>query len=681
MILRNSLLHDRTSERLSILRVLDVDRDHDACWVFDCTKKRTHPAPARVSDLQAALDRGDLELMTTDPYQTLIGEQDIPENRRAERDRRFSVIEPLKDVWDPGLRASVIKEAANGPRASMASQYRWLEAFWRGGQVKNALVPGWDKRGGAGKRRVAVAGQPKRGRPGGTQVNTTAEIEVLFERGIRLFAGKRVSIKQVYLKTMGRFFASDWRIGPDGTPYPIPKAKGDTPTYDQFHYYYTQRGKVAAQDRRRESGQRPATFVARDSLLRPGSVYQIDAFYTDIYLVSSVDRSKVIDKPATVHVVTDVVTGLIPGLSITTGAPKWVGAMRALINAFTPKVEFCALLGVPIQPEEWPALGLPAAITGDRGEMESYASDNLANNLNILTNNTVAYRPWTKSFIERTIGTIKQQLIRPLPGAKDPDRKPHQRTEKPNATLTERELLALLVAYVVKHNNGDPIHKYSLTPEMRADHVIPIPAVLWEWEIENGGSDLRPAPDPERLRLMLLPREEKVTEARGAIRFPGGILYRPSRPIQANWYTDPDKGRLTVAYDPGLVDDVHMCIPGGQFVPCSLVDQNLSGLSFNEARLELKADGKTWRMPPEAARVQAVVFESRKRRITSAATQLTKQAVSERQGGEAVASARQLEHKAGFEGAAPLLPHRPAFVDNGTATASRRALLEGDDDQ
>ena len=64
----------------------------------------------------------------------------------------------------------------------------------------------------------------------------------------------------------------------------------------------------------------------------PGSVYQIDATIGDLYLVSKLDRSRIIGRP-TIYFVIDVFSRLVTGFNVSLENPSWVGAMLALDNA------------------------------------------------------------------------------------------------------------------------------------------------------------------------------------------------------------------------------------------------------------------------------------------------------------------------------------------------------------
>ena len=126
-------------------------------------------------------------------------------------------------------------------------------------------------------------------------------------------------------------------------------------------------------------------------LMGPGSQYQIDATVGDIYLVSQFDRSNIIGRPV-MYFVLDAFSRMVTGMYVGLEGPSWVGAMMAIANAASDKTAYCREYGIRITEEEWPCHHIPAAILGDRGEMESRNADNLVSMLGIRIENIPPYR-------------------------------------------------------------------------------------------------------------------------------------------------------------------------------------------------------------------------------------------------------------------------------------------------
>ena len=72
-----------------------------------------------------------------------------------------------------------------------------------------------------------------------------------------------------------------------------------------------------------------------------------------------------------IYFVIDVWSRLIVGVYIGFEGPSWIGAMMALINMVTPKVEFCRQFGIEISHDQWPSHHAPRTILADRGELMS----------------------------------------------------------------------------------------------------------------------------------------------------------------------------------------------------------------------------------------------------------------------------------------------------------------------
>ena len=61
---------------------------------------------------------------------------------------------------------------------------------------------------------------------------------------------------------------------------------------------------------------------------------------------------------------------MICGIYVGLESGSYLGAMMALLNATTDKVEFCKQYGIEIEEKDWPVHHLPESITADRGELE-----------------------------------------------------------------------------------------------------------------------------------------------------------------------------------------------------------------------------------------------------------------------------------------------------------------------
>ncbi|HEY2975968.1 MAG TPA: hypothetical protein VGJ48_25870, partial [Pyrinomonadaceae bacterium] len=143
----------------------------------------------------------------------------------------------------------------------------------------------------------------------------------------------------------------------------------------------------------------------------PGSLYQIDATILNLYLVSALDRTRIVGR-AVLYNCIDVFSSALPGFAIMLEGPSWVGAMLALDNVCMDKVAFCAELGIDITEDEWPCKGLPTALLADRGELEGYNADTLVNAFGMRVHNTGVRRADWKGFVERSFGLADEKVVK-----------------------------------------------------------------------------------------------------------------------------------------------------------------------------------------------------------------------------------------------------------------------------
>src|SRR5262249_544134 len=108
----------------------------------------------------------------------------------------------------------------------------------------------------------------------------------------------------------------------------------------------------------------------------PASIYELDSTVADNYVVSALDRNRILGRPI-VYFVKDVFSRLIAGIGVTLHGPSWETAMIAVENTMVDKVAFCKEFGIYIAPWQWPSQHLPRAIRADRGEFLSKNSDTL----------------------------------------------------------------------------------------------------------------------------------------------------------------------------------------------------------------------------------------------------------------------------------------------------------------
>jgi hypothetical protein len=581
-----------------IERIIWIDVAVGQVVTIELTDRRVLPLLRQCDEIISALETGAARVAVIDPSAgRLRTEQEIPERSRRRRDEAWELIAPLvadgaiEIMLSRKMRGKRIAEIAQQSGRSKSVIYGFLERYWKGGGNKNALLPNFDRCGGRGKRRLADSPctGPKRGSPkkysdaasGSEGINITAEIERRFERGIKRFyeTTDRLSLSQAFQRTLETFFHRGFTII-NGAPTPILPPADELPTERQFRYWYERAYRDVRREKIARYGEREYQLRYRETLgdstqmaFGPGSLYQIDATPADIYLVSSLDRTRIIGRPV-IYVCIDVFSRMITGLCVTLEGPNWIGAMLALDNVVSDKVAFCAEYGITIQEEDWPCQHLPEGLLADRGEFEGYQADHLVNALNVRVSNTPPYRADWKGIIERQFRVANEKVIHFTPGAVNHPRVRGAADYRLDASLTLNEFRRLLICYALDHNQNHYLGWYRKDEWQVADGVECYPLELWNWGLRNRAGHLRALPS-DLVRFHLLPRKNAMVTYRG-IHLGRGLYYNCDPAQREGWFARArDRGawKVEVSYDPRAIETIYLRLTGSpQLEPCRLLD-------------------------------------------------------------------------------------------------------------
>ncbi len=354
--------------------------------------------------------------------------------------------------------------------------------------------------------------------------------------------------------------------------------KSKTPTYGQFYYWFKKlenpKKDILFRESSKEFELKHRAILSNSTIETngPGTRFQIDATIADIYLVSSLNRNRIIGR-SIVYAIIDVFSRLITGIYVGLEGPSWIGAMMALDNMITDKVEFCRKYNIEITEEQWPSKHLPEIIIADRGEFEGYSVENLINNLNVKIENTSPYRGDLKGIVERNFRTINTRIKHKTPGAIQKEfRERGDRDYRLDATLTLDEFTAIIIKMVLYHNNK-LIDKYPMEKEMIEDEIVPIPIKLWRWGIENKKGRLRVV-DQERFRLNILPKE-KANVSRAGIRFKN-MYYGSKKAIEEQWFIKSKVRSIGIVYDPRNMNQIYISYEDGMnYEKCYLLEGSM----------------------------------------------------------------------------------------------------------
>nr|WP_295825951.1 Mu transposase C-terminal domain-containing protein [uncultured Azospirillum sp.] len=526
--------------------------------------------------------------VTDDPWLAPLAEPTIPEGHRARRDAAWTLIRPLlteqPDIFYSDRRALLVRRVIAETGSNRFTLYRLLRRFWQRGMSPNALLPDYDRCGGRGKTKAAS--EKKRGRVSATGivgVNVDADMRRLFRDTVtRHFAvNRRLDMAGCYDALVNDHF-TDLRLDEDtGRQKAIVRA--DLPTLRQFRYWFEKDNDVFRIERQRRTARiydkdlRALLSTSTGEVFGPGSRYQIDATIADVYLVSRLNRRRLVGRPV-LYVVIDVFSRMITGLYVGFEGPSWVGAMMAIANAATDKVAYCRSFGIEIGEADWPCHHMPDRLLGDRGEMIGSAVETLIQNFHVEIENTAPYRADWKGIVEQRFRLLPARFRAYTPGYIEGDfQQRGARDYRLDGTLDIDEFTAIIIQCVRYYNTQHLIRGYPRDAQMIAEEVQGIPIELWEWGLARRSGQLRAYPS-DLVRQSVLPSDAAIVTPYG-IRF-YGCFYTCTKAMAEHWFERArQRGNWTVrvSYDPRCLNEVYLHdMDGGRirFIPCVMTDRS-----------------------------------------------------------------------------------------------------------
>jgi hypothetical protein len=408
-------------------------------------------------------------------------------------------------------------------------------------------------------------------------INVTEDIKRLFEVSINRFYRKKekLTLTETYNLMLREFFSDKYYE--DGQVQYKVWEKSRIPTYNQFYYWFKKSENIEKDisfrisDKEFNLKHRPILSNSTIETDGPGTRFQIDATIADIYLVSSLNRNRVIGRPI-VYAIIDVYSRLITGIYVGLEGPSWLGAMMALDNMIADKVEFCRKYEVEITEKQWPSHYLPEIIIADRGEFEGYSVENLINNLNMKIENTSPYRGDLKGIVERNFRTTNEKIKHKTPGAIQKEyRERGDRDYRLDATLTLKEFTQIYIKMVLHHNHIIKVD-YPLDKEMISDELTPTPINLWNWGIESKKGRLRVI-DRDIMRLNILPKG-KASVSRAGFKFKD-LYYSSKKAVEDQVFINPKHRWIEIVYDPRNMNQVYIPYKDGKdYEVCYLLEKS-----------------------------------------------------------------------------------------------------------
>ncbi|WP_146550784.1 Mu transposase C-terminal domain-containing protein [Rummeliibacillus suwonensis] len=584
MIFYNQVYQYASKDEKNRIRIIEIS--NPIAYYVELHGDTSMPKKSDIATLEAEIEASVL-LAISDPYMVGYEDEALTPKQVAKRDEDWQVIEATWETYktqlfDKKTREKTFSLIAEKHSLSKLKVKRMYTRFWQRGLNKNALLPDYMYSGGKGKERDLS--NTKVGRPrlytlseeGKQGINITDEVKKQFNHVVRKYYRKKeqVTLAETYDYLLREFYSNKY------TENGVVKFKiWDTsciPTYNQFYYWFKKYENpqldISLRKSTKEFDLKHRPILSNSTLETdgPGTRFQIDATIADIYLVSSFDRSLIIGRPV-IYGVIDVYSRIFTGMYVGLEGPSWIGAMMALDNMITDKVDYCADYDIKIDYSQWPTKHLPEIIIADRGEFEGYAVGSLINNFNVKIENTSAYRGDLKGIIERQFGTINGKIKRKTPGAIQKEyRERGDRDYRLDASLNLKEFTKIIIHLILQHNQKI-IEKYPLEKSMIADGLIATPLNIWNWGIANKKGRLQKIIDKNIFRLNLLPRG-KARITRAGLKFKG-LFYGSEKAINEQWYIKLKNKSIDIVYDPRTMNQIYIPTNDGRsFDACFLLD-------------------------------------------------------------------------------------------------------------
>ncbi|MCA1321981.1 transposase family protein [Bacillus tianshenii] len=588
---------DEDLQTKSIERILWISDDREIAVVFRIDDKVKTPLPEvkQYKGITESLETPYALLLKIDPY----SEYNTPaieylEKHKKIRDDKWDLIAKYVDyepyIYDEERLREIVKEIKKETGKQSKRIYGVLRQYWKGGKTKNSLLPTYLNSGGRGKSK-SLKGK-KVGRPSkksilmgekGEGVNVLESDKKIFEIGIKQFyKGKKTTLKNAYNEIRATFYINGYKRV-DGELVGTLMLDEETPTYEQFLYWYknTYNFKVrlinSIGERQYQLKGRPVIGNSTKKAMGPGDIFEIDATIADIYLVSEIDRSRIIGRPV-IYIVKDVFSRLVVGVYVGLEGPSWTAAMMAIENVTVNKKTYCRKFGIDIEVEEWPSSHLPKKIKADRGEFESEKADKLVDSFGIQIINTPPYRADLKGIVERHFRIINDRIkLHWVPGIVHKDFKVRGGKDyRLDAKLTLKAFEHIIVLTILEHNNSI-IKEYPMELEMMTANITPTPLNIWTWGIKHRSGLLKHATSDE-IRLNLMPSGTASVTGEGIIF--NKMRYSSKEALDAGWFEKARRRswKETIQYDPRDVNHIYI-----GYQKYNLVDKYTA---FNGFRLE-----------------------------------------------------------------------------------------------
>lgn len=306
----------------------------------------------------------------------------------------------------------------------------------------------------------------------------------------------------------------------DGKVEKLPPDK--RPTERQFRNYidthisYKEMREIETSVAEYRNNERLLFGTSRLMAIRPGFLLESDAVEMDMYLVSSLDPTRIVGR-AIVYMLADVFSHCIVGASVGFENNSVMGLTNLFINFFVDKNKMLKDANVVINPDLFPSNFLPSEIRCDRGsDFKSDQFEEVCRQLGISRQLCTGATGSMKGLIEQSFrsfhNTYKTEFEH-----KGYIQKRYDSKHKIEAVCTIDDIKKIVILFIAYHN-AKYNKKFKLTKDMLKNGVKKTPIDIWNYGVEKYGA---PAPVNEKnlpqLLMNLLPEEIATITREGIV--------------------------------------------------------------------------------------------------------------------------------------------------------------------
>lgn len=321
---------------------------------------------------------------------------------------------------------------------------------------------------------------------------------------------------------------SHYYVEKDGEVVLLPKDQ--RPTERQFDNYfdthttYQEREEIKTSPAEFRNNERLLFGTGRFMSIHPGYILESDALEMDLYLVSTLDESRIVGR-AIIYMFVDVYSHCIVGASVGFENNSVMGLTNQFINLFTEPKKIVEGLGLKVDLDLFPSYFVPTVIRCDRGsDFKSDKFEEVCRQLGISRQLCTGATGSMKGLIEQSFRSFHNMFKAEFEN-KGYIQKRYDSNHKSTAMYTIEEVKKLVTLFIEYHN-ARYIQKFKLTRDMIKNNVAKRPIDIWNYGVEKEGG---PCPVQEerlpQLLMSLLP-EETATICREGVKYKN-LYYTP----------------------------------------------------------------------------------------------------------------------------------------------------------